>query len=214
VLFGTMTRWEPSVLRASAMAGLAMLATLLGRPASGRRVLAFAVTGLLLVDPFLLHSIGFMLSAGAAAGIVLLAAPLAARIPGPRPVAEALAVTAAAQLGVLPVLVPVFGTVPLVALPANLLAAPVVGPLTVWGFLAGVAGGVLGPGVAHWLQLPTYALLRFVETVASTAARAPLAVDARGLCGLLAASCLTAVLLRARKVRPGRLARDAPVPPR
>jgi competence protein ComEC len=214
VLFGTMTRWEPSVLRASAMAGLAMLATLLGRPASGRRLLAFAVTGLLLADPFLLHSIGFLLSAGAAAGIVVLAAPFAARIPGPRPVAAALGATAAAQLGVLPVLVPVFGTVPLVALPANLLAAPVVGPLTVWGLVAGVAGGALGPAVAHWLQLPTYALLRFVETVASTAATAPLAVDGRALCGLLSVGCLATVVLRMRKTGPGRLGRDAPVPPR
>jgi competence protein ComEC len=214
VLFGTMTRWEPSVLRASAMAGLALLATFLGRPASGRRLLVLAVTGLLLLDPFLVHSIGFLLSAGASAGIVLLAPSIGARLPGPRPVADALGVTAAAQLGVLPVLVPVFGTVPLVALPANLLAAPVVGPLTVWGLVAGVAGGILGPGVAHWLQVPTYALLRFVEAVARTAARTPFAVDGRGLWGLLAVACLVAGLLRVRKIHPGRLGRDAPVPPR
>ena len=37
VLFGTMTRWEPSVLRASAMAGIAMAATFLGRPAPASR---------------------------------------------------------------------------------------------------------------------------------------------------------------------------------
>jgi competence protein ComEC len=214
VLFGTMTRWEPSVLRASAMAGLAMLATFLGRPADARRLLTLAVTGLLLLDPFLLHSIGFLLSAGASAGIVLFAPAIGARLPGPRPVAEALGVTAAAQVGVLPVLVPVFGAVPLVALPANLLAAPAVGPLTVWGLVAGVIGGVLGPGAAHWLQLPTYALLRFVEMVASTAATRPLAVDGRGLSGLLALGCVGAVLHRVRKTRTGRLARRAPVPPR
>jgi competence protein ComEC len=203
VLFGTMTRWEPSVLRASAMAGLAMLATFLGRPADGRRLLTLAVTGLLLLDPFLLHSIGFLLSAGASAGIVLLAPATVARLPGPRPIAEALGVTAAAQLGVLPVLVPVFGSVPLVALPANLLAAPAVGPLTVWGLVAGVVGGVLGPGAAPWLQLPTYALLRFVEVVASTAATEPLAVDGRGLTGLLSLACGVVVILRVLKT-PGR----------
>ncbi len=32
VLFGTLTRWEPSVLRAVAMAGLTMLAAALGAP--------------------------------------------------------------------------------------------------------------------------------------------------------------------------------------
>lgn len=214
VLFGTMTRWEPSVLRASAMAGLALVATFLGRPASGRRLLVLAVTALLLVDPFLLHSVGFLLSAGAAAGIVVLANPIAARLPGPRLIADALGVTAAAQLGVLPVLIPVFGTVPLVALPANLLAAPVVGPLTVWGLVAGVVGGVLGPGVAHWLQLPTYALLRWVETVAGAAAAEPLAVDGRGLCGLVALGCAAGAVLATSRKAPGRVARNGPVPTR
>ena len=47
--------------------------------------------------------------------------------PGPRWLREALGVTAAAQIGVAPVLIPVFGSMPLVALPANLLAAPLAG---------------------------------------------------------------------------------------
>jgi hypothetical protein len=64
------------------------------------------------------------------------------------------------------------------------------------------------------LHLPTYALLRYVETVASTAARSPLAVDGRGLCGLLAAGCLAVATVRLLRGRVTRLARDAPVPPR
>ena len=87
VLFGTMTRWEPSVLRASAMAGIAMAATFLGRPAPAGRLLAFAAIGLLVADPFLVHSVGFLLSSGAAAGIVVLAPAISARIPGPRVIA-------------------------------------------------------------------------------------------------------------------------------
>src|SRR4029453_14358924 len=39
VCFGTMTRWEPSVLRAIAMATVALLAGALGRPTTGLRVL-------------------------------------------------------------------------------------------------------------------------------------------------------------------------------
>ena len=97
-------------------------------------------------------------------------------------------------------LLPVFGTVPLVALPANLFAAPIVGPLTVWGLVAGVVGGIVGPGIAHWLQLPTYALLRWVETVARTSAQAPLAMDSRALLGLAAITCALVALFR--MVRP------------
>ncbi len=213
VLFGTMTRWEPSVLRASAMAGIAMGATFIGRPAPASRLLAYAAFGLLVADPFLVHSVGFLLSCGAAAGIVVLAPAFSARIPGPRVVGEALGVTAAAQIGVLPVILSVFGTMPLIALPANLFAAPIVGPLTVWGLVMGVLGGLLGPGVARVVQLPTYALLRWVETVARVSASEPIAIDGRDLCGLVALGCLGAVLLRMRRGRPGRLDRDAALPP-
>jgi competence protein ComEC len=48
VCFGTMTRWEPSVLRAIAMAVVALVAGYLGRPTVGLRVLVLAATALLL----------------------------------------------------------------------------------------------------------------------------------------------------------------------
>ena len=86
------------------------------------------MTGLLIVDPVLVRSVGFLLSVGACCGIALWAAPLAARLPGPRIVAEPLAVTIAAQVGVAPVLIPVFGGLPVAAIPANLLAIPAAGP--------------------------------------------------------------------------------------
>ncbi|MGZ4676698.1 MAG: ComEC/Rec2 family competence protein [Acidimicrobiia bacterium] len=207
VLFGTMTRWEPSVLRAAVMAALVMLARLLGRPADGPRVLVLAMTALLIVDPFLLHSVGFLLSCGACAGIVLGAAPIAQRLPGPRALRDALGVTTAAQIGVAPVLLTTFGSLPLVALPANLLAAPFVGPLTVWGLVASAVGGMLGPAVGLWLQLPTLAMLRAVELIARTAARSPLALDPAGA-GALAGVVVTAAWAhRVRSHHTGRVGR-------
>ena len=191
VLFGTMTRWEPSVLRAAVMAGLVMLARAVGRPADAKRVLVLAMTGLLIADPFLLRSIGFLLSCGACAGIVTGSTEIAARLRGPQWFRGALGVTTAAQIGVAPVLLATFGSLPLVALPANLIAAPFVGPLTVWGLVAGLVGGVLGPRVAFWLQLPSLSMLRAIEWVAHTSAKAPVAVDgptaaALGLIAMLA----------------------------
>ncbi len=207
VLFGTMTRWEPSVLRASVMAGLVMLARLLGRPADARRVLVLAALGLLVVDPFLLHSVGFLLSCGACAGIVVASEPIGRRLRGPAWFRDALGVTAAAQLGVAPALLVTFGSIPLVALPANVLAAPFVGPLTIWGIVASTAGGILGPGVALWVQLPTLAMLRAVELVAHTAASVPLAVDTRTTIGLAVVGLGGWTAHRLRSHRAGRVAR-------
>jgi competence protein ComEC len=193
VVFGTMTRWEPSVLRACAMAACSMTALYLGRPTAGVRFLALAVVVLVLADPFLVHSIGFLLSCGASAGIAVLAPAIAARVPGPRWLREPLGVTLAAQIGVAPVLIPVFGSVPLAALPANLVAGPIVGPLTVLGLVTGVAGGVVEswwPGLVVLLQAPTALLARTMLWVAAFSSRLPVDVDGRAAWAIVAGTAL------------------------
>jgi competence protein ComEC len=174
VLFGLITRWEPSVLRAEAMAALAMIAATLGRPVSTIRLLALAVTALLLLDPMLVRSVGFLMSVGACAGIAALARPLGDWLPGPRPLAHAMGVTLAAQVGVAPTLIPVFGAMPVAAVPANLLAVPAAGPIMVWGMTAGMAAGVMPGAVAAILHVPTRVLIGWVAAVAGTMAKAPL----------------------------------------
>lgn len=204
-VFAAMTRFEPSVLRASAMAALALLAGFLGRPASGVRLLALAVTALVLTDPFLIHSAGFALSCGASGGILVLAGPLARSIPGPSWLRRPLAVTAAAQIGVLPVAVPLFGGVSLVALPANLLAGPAAGAIGLFGLGAGLAGGVVSlwsPDLAVPLGWPAGVLAGWVGHVAAVGARYPVIVS--GPVASLLALGLGAALL----VGPARPARD------
>jgi competence protein ComEC len=192
VVFGTMTRWEPSVLRAVTMAGLAMFAGFLGRPASGLRVLALAATALVLADPFLLHSVGFLLSCGATVGIAVLSAPIAARLRGPRALCDPLAVTVAAQIGVAPVLIPVFGDLPLASLPANVLAAPLMGPITIGGLVAGTIGGIVrvpAPAVSAVLLVPVVALVQALEGIAAATSHLPVSIDGPTALALVAVAC-------------------------
>ena len=210
-LFGVVTRWEPSVLRAEAMAALVLVAAAAGRPASTLRLLALGVTGLLLVDPLLVRSVGFVLSVGACAGIAVLGRPLARALPGPRPLASALGVTLAAQAAVAPVLVTVFGGVPLATVPANLLAVPAAGPLTAWGMSGGLAAGLVGGTAARVVHLPTSLLLAWVATVARHAAAAPLGRLQGAHLGALAATAAVAAALRRRSLLVGGCAAVAAV---
>jgi competence protein ComEC len=194
--FALLTRFEPSVLRASALAALAAAAVVLARPASTLRLVSLAVAAMVLVDPLLVWSVGWWLSVGATTGIALLAAPLAVRLPGPRALAEALAVTIAAQIGVAPVSVTVFGGLPVASIPANLLAVPVAGPLMVWGLPAGVLAGV-APALAPALHLPTRLAVRWIALVARTAAAAPLGELGAPQLALLAVAVAAAALTRA-----------------
>jgi competence protein ComEC len=218
LVFGAMTRFEPSVLRACAMAATAVLAAHVGRPSQGVRILALAATVLLLVDPFLLRSIGFLLSCGASLGITLLAGPFARRLPGPAWLRESLATTVAAQLGVAPVLLTVFGSIPLVTLPANLLAVPLAGPLTTWGLTGGLLAGVTrprAPSLSALLQLPTRVLAQALLGLADLAGSVPASMDATdlalgGACTVVLALSVTVCRKRRRMLRERALV----VPPR
>ena len=140
--FVLLARTEPSVVRAAAMGAVALL----GLGGNGRdrgvRALGVAVTALLLWDPWLAVSPGFALSVLATAGILLLGPPWTEALGRwlPRWAAQAVAVPVAAQLVCTPVVAGLSGQVSLVAVAANLLAAPLVAPATVLGLLGGLVG--------------------------------------------------------------------------
>ena len=173
--FVALTRFEPSVLRAGVMAMIATTGHLIGREHPATRVLTLAVAALVLIDPMLVWSVGFWLSVGATLGVAALGTPLARYIPGPRWIAVPLAVTLGAQVGVAPVSLLVFGTMPLVSLPANLLAVPVAGFVMLYGLPAGLLAGALGNAaggvVASVVQMPSALGTRWVATVAGLGAR-------------------------------------------
>lgn len=173
-LFGVMTRFDASVTRASAMAALAATLTTVGRPAARVRVVALAVTGLLVIDPLLARAVGFQLSVAAALAIVVWSAPIADALPGPQALREALGVTVAAQIGVAPVLLATFGPMPVATLPANLLAVPVAGLVMVWGLTGGLLAGVVGGSLAAVLHRPTALAVDWLVLVAERTSAASL----------------------------------------
>ncbi len=199
-VFAAMTRFEPSVLRASAMVLVTMTARASGRPVRSVRSLSYAVIALLVIDPFLVHSVGFQLSACACAGIALLARPIERRMPGPQWMRTVLGVTIAAQVGVAPVLVAVFGTVAWIAPATNLLAVPAAEPITVLAIPIAVVGA-WSAMVAGWAFTPVRAMLWWVRAVAHVGAAAPVVVA----CAATALVVVAAVIVRtaARNVAVG-----------
>ena len=198
VVFVVLARPQPSVLRAAAMGVVALMAMTSGGRRRGVRSLSVAVLALLLVDVSLARSAGFALSVLATAGIVLLA-------PGwrdtlarwlPRWLAEAIACPLAAQLACTPVVAWLSGQVSLVAVAANLLAGPAVGPATVLGFIAAGVALISDPlaGLVGWLAAwPA----RWIVFVAEHGAEFPGAVVSwpATVVGIVALTALCVVLV-------------------
>ena len=197
---------EPSVVRASLMAIIALLGFLRGQPRGAVPLLSLAVLVGLIVNPTLATSVGFVLSVLATAGLIVHSKPIAERLACymPAPLAFAISVPVAAQLWVLPVLIMLDNGVQPLSVLWNLAAAPAAPIVTVVGLIACIASQfvpVVGTLVA-WLAWPAAAwiasLARLSEAVGPW--RIPWA---DGLAGaLLAAVGIAgiAMLLRGRRL--------------
>lgn len=187
----------PSIRRAGVMGVLTLLALGLGRPADRWWALLVAALATVLVDPFSPDQLGWQLSFAAVVGLLVLVAPLTAALARarlPRWLALVLAVPLAAGAATAPVLAASVGDVSLTSVAANVLAEPLVAPITWLGMIAGLLGpegeplsgalvGGLGPlldwidGVARWAAAPSWA----VSTPGPLMAAAPVAVLAVAL---------------------------------
>ncbi|WP_406837231.1 ComEC/Rec2 family competence protein [Streptomyces sp. AHU1] len=173
--FVVVCRPDPSVLRAAACGSVSLLAIATGRRRSLIPALAAAVLLLVLYDPWLARSHGFLLSVLATGALLTLAprwsAALQRRRVPPR-WAEALAAAAAAQALCAPVVAVLSARVSLVAVPCNLLAEFAVTPATVLGFATLAAASPAMPVaefLAWWASWPA----RWIAGIARTGAAQP-----------------------------------------
>ncbi|HET9171236.1 MAG TPA: ComEC/Rec2 family competence protein [Actinospica sp.] len=174
--FTALARPGPPMVRATVTALLASVALSTGRRFRGLTATAGAALILLLIDPWLAHQYGFVLSVAATAGL-LISAPgwrdklnVVHRVP--RWIATTAAYTAAAEIYCEPLLVTFTGSVPLYSVVSNVLAVPAAPPATVLG-IAAMAGYAVWPSAGHaiaWLaQWPT----RWICLVAHGVAHVP-----------------------------------------
>lgn len=196
VAFVVVCRPGPSVLRAALCGGIALLALATGRRRSLLPALAAAVLLLVLYDPTLARSFGFLLSV-LATGSLLTLAPrwsLALQCRGaPWRLAEVLASSAAAHAVCAPVVTVFAERVSLVAIPCNLLVELAVAPALLLGWGALVVAPVT-PSVAAALAWLASWPTRWIATVARVGSQLP-GAEVGWPGGWLGATLLVAVTL-------------------
>ncbi|CAN7480934.1 ComEC/Rec2 family competence protein [Knoellia sp. LjRoot47] len=166
--FVVLARPEPSVVRAAAMGLIGLVGVSRSRRSAGLPVLSGAIVVVLVADPWMARSFGFALSALATLGLLLFTRPwgdaIARHLP-PRLafVGPAVAIPVAAQAMCAPLIVLLQGSVSVIGVVANLVAAPLVAPATVAGVVAAVVSVVAdGPArIVGWVgAVPTLGIAR------------------------------------------------------
>ena len=136
-----LTGASPSVVRAALMAAAMLVARLGGSRAHAASALALAALAMLLAAPPVLWDVGFQLSLLATGGLIWFGAPIERRLHRWPPwIREPVALTLAAQLTTLPVILVNFERLSLVAPIANVLVVPFVPVAMLFSAIASVAG--------------------------------------------------------------------------
>jgi competence protein ComEC len=148
-LFASLVGGRPPVTRAALGVGMVLAGRTIGRETDSIHLLPLIAAGLVAGMPALLGDPGFQLTFVATAGILIGAPTLSRCLPLPRPLASALAVTAAAYLSTAPLIAFHFGRVAPVALVSNLAAAPLCAALLVTGYASILLHGV--PLAGEWI---------------------------------------------------------------
>ncbi len=179
-----LTGASPSVVRAALMAGAMLVGRLGGSRAHAASALAMAALIMLIAAPPVLWDVGFQLSLLATAGLIWFGASVERRLPRwPGWIREPIALTLAAQLTTLPVILVYFERLSLIAPVANVLVVPFVPLAMLFSAVASVAGcldgvvhvALLGDAVTWIAGGAAWLSLLVIVTLGMAAASVPLA---------------------------------------
>jgi competence protein ComEC len=171
IAFIALVRPSPSVLRAAAMAAVLLLAQGTHRGRDSLPALGFAIAAVVVADPWQARDPGFALSVLATAGLLIAAPHLVEKFSSvmPKPLAVIIATPLAATLFCAPIIVAISGQLSLMSVVANVLAAPVVAPITIVGFIAALISPVW-PWLSHlliWFITPLAAWIAWIASLIS-----------------------------------------------
>ena len=156
-------------VRAAIVATAAIFAFRFGRRPDFPTLILLAAGAMALYEPRQITSLGFQLSVAASLALAWVLPALVAR-PQASPAASVVFATAAAQIATAPLLLPVFGALSVVSLPANVVAAPMAAVAMPLALLAGLTGLMwmpLGEAIAAPASLVATVMLSGIDYLAA-----------------------------------------------
>lgn len=176
IFFVGVTDFTPSVQRASIMAILLLISTMLYKSQDTYTSIAFSGLVILIINPYSFFDIGFQLSFGGTIGIVLMYNNLMKRFKQKRKlkgyIVSSICVSVCANLIIIPIMAFNFNTVSLTFWISNLFAGPFLGVIIILGFCMYLISFVIFP-VAKIISIPLKYLIYILLVIVKYCSRIP-----------------------------------------
>lgn len=135
-IYTLITGCTPSVVRAFIMAAVILSGKMIKRESDPLTSLSLSALIIMLYNPLSVLNVGFLLSFVSVASIILLLPQLKKyRLPLPSKIKDMIMAAMAVQIGILPIIIYFFNSLPLFSIFSNLLVVPVVSLITILGTL-------------------------------------------------------------------------------
>ena len=178
LLFTILTGAQASVVRASIMGLIALLARREGRFYNVKNSILFTASVMIFISPMILrYDVGFQLSFMATLGLIFISPRLEnifMNLPDKFGLKETFILSLSAQIFVLPLLLYYFKNLSLLSLPTNLLVLPTIPYAMLLGFITGVIT-MVWPFVGHLVGYLTWLLSSIEILVVRTFSQVPFA---------------------------------------
>lgn len=164
IFYALLVEGRPSVIRATVVMLFFLGGRLLWRDVQLLNTLSISAFILLILYPFDLFALGFQLTFAATFAIVLFAPAIRSKLPRiPGKFSDVLAVSLAAQIGVLPFIASVFNRISFTSLILNYPALPLVTLIMASGYLFLVTAGLIPGLAAYAAALPDFIIENFIQ---------------------------------------------------
>ncbi len=154
----------PSVTRAFIMAAVILIGKTYDEETDTLSSIALAALIILFINPLQLYDIGFQLSFGATLSIIFFDKKLSNMLPFKGYIAESVALTLSAELGVLPISIYYFYRLPVYSLLANLAVVPMIPLIFILGIISIIIGSIFVP-ISYIFTLINTVIIRLAVTI-------------------------------------------------
>ena len=176
IIFMFITRFSPSIVRACIMGIIMLFSKVVYRKPDILNSIALSLLIILIDNPFAIMDIGLQLSYLGTIGIIFLNKPILEFLKKHmnKKIAEVLSVTISAQIAVIPIIAVNFNTISTVFIISNLLAVPLSGAITLFGY-ANVFIGMIFIELAKKIGFILNILANLLILIAEMTAKIPFA---------------------------------------
>ncbi len=192
--FSIFSGLSSSLVRAATMTTFSLLALLFGRESNTGATLILCITVLMLLNPFLIHDVGFLFSFASVVGLIFF--PKCFESIKAKYVKESVLPTLTCMLFTLPISVMFFKKFSAISLVSNIIAVPIISSSIYWGLIGTIVNLFISFQYIFLIPYIQLSIFKYFVLISSNVKMATVSINGNAVGGVMYSILLLVCLIR------------------